>query len=672
MKYAAVLSLLLLFASHSSGRAGEVPWKSETYSSVTVDPVPIAELLRSFGADQGLPIIIDEVITSPITVKYEGVTPQAFLEDVTQANGLTWYFDGTAIYINKSGDLASEVLALENVTPNQLITSLAQMGVSSDRFPLKTLDDSGLVYIVGPPRHLEVVSQLATLIDERARKKANLEIVTEVFLLKYAWADNQVFFVGGTDVTVPGVASILDGLINASGDGPLGVSIQRSPRNLDSLIGQGLIRPRNQALARAEQAAVGAQIAAAQADAQARAAINTVTMNKEQAEYQAAAATIQPVIQADRRRNAIIIRDLKERMEEHRLTIEKLDVPHAMVQIEASIIDVDADHGFEFGPPIQGQWRRGGELLSAGFRLNTPQNSAPPIGAGASSGNLTLSLSSDGVTQFMANLQALETEGHARIVSKPSVLTLDNIEAFLNESEEFFVRVAGFEQADLFNVTVGTTMRIIPHIVYEPISRKVKLNISLEDGARSATASVDSIPVVSRNTINTQAVLMEGQSLLIAGLMRESTTKVERRVPVLGRLPVIGNLVKNRDDETIRLERMVLLTPTIVELPTAGSGLVPQGFGGVELMPAQPLPTPQMTSRVGQRPRVTETHAETLHHVPAPDRIDAHTSDVVQVTHQVPAVWQAGGFRAEQGMLEFPTHDESAIQQISSRSKDDR
>lgn len=632
MKFTALFCLLIV-STPSFSWSAEIAWQSDTYSSVTTDPAPIPELLQSFAADQGIPIVISDGINEPISVKYQDVSPQDFLDDITQSNGLIWYFDGVALYVNKSGELASDVIALENVTPEELRYSLAEMGVSSIRFPLKTLKESGLVYAVGPPRHLELVKQLASLIDERAKKRATMEIVTEVFVLQYAWADNQVFFVGGTEVSVPGVATILDSLINGQADGPLGVTVQRSPRNLNSLIGQGLIRPRNQALARAEQAAVGAQIAAAQADAQARAAVNTFKLKNEQAAQEAAAATIRPVIQADRRRNAIIIRDLKDRMEEHRRTIEKLDVSHAMVQIEASIIDVDADHGFEFGPPVQGQWRRGGNLLSASARIDTPLGGVPPIGASASSGNLTLSLSSDGVTQFMSNLQALETEGHARVVSKPSVLTLDNIEAFLNESEEFFVRVAGFEQADLFNVNVGTTMRIIPHIVYEPSTRKVKLNISLEDGARSATASVDQIPVVSRNTINTQAVLMEGQSLLIAGLMRESTSKIERRVPLIGRLPVIGHLAKTHDNETVRLERMVLLTPTIVELPTVTDGAWPG------MVPVEELGIPQPSG-----------HPESMPLSRSASQVKP--MNIAQASYLNPKPTKSFGIKSDEGMIE--------------------
>ena len=104
------------------------------------------------------------------------------------------------------------------------------------------------------------------------------------------------------------------------------------------------------------------------------------------------------------------------------------------------------------------------------------------------------------------------------------------VEAFLDRTEEFFVRVQGNQEVDLFNVIVGTTLRIVPHIVNEPMGRRVKLIVQVSDGVRT-TDTVDMIPIVRRNNINTQAVLAEGSSLLIGGLMREEQTSGESRIP---------------------------------------------------------------------------------------------------------------------------------------------
>jgi type III secretion protein C len=74
---------------------------------------------------------------------------------------------------------------------------------------------------------------------------------------------------------------------------------------------------------------------------------------------------------------------------------------------------------------------------------------------------------------------------------------------------------------------------------------------------------VDQIPVVQRSTINTQALIQEGESLLIGGMTRDSTSQNVDKVPGLGDVPVIGNAFKNKTTTSSRVERMFLITPRL-------------------------------------------------------------------------------------------------------------
>lgn len=587
------LGVLVALAGIATAAPNDVPWKSATYTKVAANQL-LTDVLREFGADQDLPVVISEKVTGSVSGRFANLTPLKFLNDITQANGLIWYYDGQVIYVYRSDELTSKLMPLRGMKPVEFRDTLEKIGVLSDRFPLKILPDHDLIYVVGPPRYVEVLEQMSEAIEEQARTRANVEIAVEVFPLQYAWADDQSFTVGGNRVSIPGVATLLRGLLgDQQAAGALqGRVSQQGVYNLPGLRGFGLIQPQSIALQQAEQAAVNAQIAASQAVAQMNARAESTAESESKAKK---AAAVKAVISADPRLNAIIVRDVRERMDGYRKIIRELDRPTGLVQIEATLVDVDADSGFQFGPPFDLRARHDGKLEVLNMRLDSP-NAAP--------GNFTLSLLKNDAIQFLANVRALETEGHARIASKPSVLTINNVEAFLEETEEFFVRVGGFEQVDLFNITVGTKMRIVPHIALDGDERRIKLIIHLEDGNRSTTASVDDIPVVSRNTINTQAVLLEGQSLLIAGLMRDSVTKTERRLPILGRVPLVGRLFKTETNERTRRERMVLLTPRIVDLPTftSGAGSTSDGqwpcwddtlgpFPGVEPVPGgQPMP----------------------------------------------------------------------------------
>ncbi|MFY7942891.1 MAG: hypothetical protein ACOVOX_18465, partial [Burkholderiaceae bacterium] len=162
---------------------------------------------------------------------------------------------------------------------------------------------------------------------------------------------------------------------------------------------------------------------------------------------------------------------------------------------------------------------------------------------------------------------------------------MDNSEAVLQSTREFFVRVAGKDQVDLFNVSLGLVMRVTPSLVEDEQGRRFKLQIRIEDGNTNSGAQVDQIPVVNRNAIATQALVGDGQSLLIGGYIIEERKNTRSGVPVLSDVPVLGWLFGQRGNEVKRVERMFLITPrkiNLKELPPAPpvasitSGLLPR------------------------------------------------------------------------------------------------
>lgn len=630
-----LLRTLALVASLALGAtlgfaADAVPWPNASagYFKVAQNQ-PIDALLREFAADQGLPISISENVTGVISGQFGPMPPQQFLDRLTQANGLIWYFDGHALFVYRSDELASEMVALQSATATDVLEKLDRLGLLSERFPIKSLPENNLLFISGPPRYIEVIKASATSIDQSTQNRVRVELAVEVFPLQNAWADDQAFFFNGQQVIMPGVASILRNLVTGQQTQGLGGRMGPLPNfNLPSLRGQGLGFRQNLALAQSQQVAVNAQVAAAEANAR----VTSFERREDQAASQEAAeAAVQAVIQADQRLNAVVIRDVKSRLEYYREIIRQLDQPSGLVQIEAHIIDVDAGAGFQFGLPYNAEWTSGTDQRTAGIQL------------GELTPNLTLRYTENGVNQLLVSLRALESDGRARFVSRPTVLTLNNMEAHLDSTSTFFVRVQGNEEVDLFDVTVGTMMRIVPHIICEPTGRRVKLITRIEDG-RQTLGEVDEIPIIDRNTINTQAVLNEGESLLIGGLIREETTKNESRIPILGRLPAVGFLFSQVNSQKDKFERIVLIRPRIIDLPCPGgveTGLQPllvdapmvvdpvpvNGVGaplpqlppGVELAPGEQLVTPpQDVTTLGTDPTTLESLPPLADEMPTP------------------------------------------------------
>jgi len=256
-----------------------------------------------------------------------------------------------------------------------------------------------------------------------------------------------------------------------------------------------------------------------------------------------------------------VIRDRADRMDVYASLIESLDTEPQMIEIEATIIDLDTDRLRELG--VNWRFQRGDgveALLGNGTNSDLQLSPNTQVTPSASGGVISLILGSQ--QQFISRIRALETQGAARIVSKPHVMTLANVEALLDTTQTFFVRVAGQEEVDLFDVSVGTTLRVTPHVHERDGKSQIKLRVNIEDGSASDQL-VDEIPVIERSTINTQAIIDIGQSLLIGGLVREQKGNGVSKVPLLGDIPGLGALFRTNRKTSSRTERMFLITPRV-------------------------------------------------------------------------------------------------------------
>jgi type III secretion protein C len=143
------------------------------------------------------------------------------------------------------------------------------------------------------------------------------------------------------------------------------------------------------------------------------------------------------------------------------------------------------------------------------------------------------------------------------------VLTLDNVEAVLENLSTFFVPVAGNLDVGLYNVSAGTSLRVTPLIVTEGGRTQIKLAVRIEDGGITQQ-NVGTLPVVQRTSITTQAFINEGESLLIGGYQSDARNVTEVGVPGLSSIPLLGLLFKHHQKETTHVEHLFMLTPHVV------------------------------------------------------------------------------------------------------------
>jgi type III secretion protein C len=354
--------------------------------------------------------------------------------------------------------------------------------------------------VSGPSRFVEAVAdaignaQRQTVVDPPVD-----QIEIRVFPLRYAQAQDITYRSGNRDQVVPGVASLLRKLI---GDATVPAREQPvKPRNearpgrggpppLPSLRGLGL----------ADTGLPVEPLPVPGADS-----------------TQFAAISVHRNIIADPRSNSVVIYDVPSMMPNYERVIAMLDQPQDLVEITAAVIDVTSDAAQELGI----RWGGGvaGRDGSAYAAMNGASSGAAALMPGMNgtvSGLNLATLIGNSANFLFARIHALEGSGKARILSQPQVLTLNNAEAVLTSHKSMYVRVAGNQDVDLFNVDTGLTLKVTPTV--EPDGpRNILLSVQIEDGAFDTGTTVDGIPKVSNHSIITQAVVGEGESLLIGG-----------------------------------------------------------------------------------------------------------------------------------------------------------
>ncbi|MDR1665545.1 MAG: hypothetical protein LBR62_00655, partial [Puniceicoccales bacterium] len=180
-----------------------------------------------------------------------------------------------------------------------------------------------------------------------------------------------------------------------------------------------------------------------------------------------------------------------------------------------------------------------------------------------------------------------ESQNSAKLLARPSVITMDNMEAVMSRNETYYQSVSGSNKEtgnDLFPITSGTTLKVTPHIVGCSDGRpQIQLLLDVKDGSVTPTNEAKkTLSNVNDSTIVTQAVVFEGQSVLVGGYFRETHSFGESGIPFIKELPVLGNAFKTKVKNKSVVERLFLITPTIVRLSASDTDAHGDYFRTVE------------------------------------------------------------------------------------------
>ncbi|MEW9899024.1 type III secretion system outer membrane ring subunit SctC [Chitinivorax sp. PXF-14] len=542
------LAALCLLLACTSSVAAAIPWGGRIIT-VKAQEQPLPDFLQSFLGSQGFILDISEQVKGTVSGSFNG-RPKTIFDKIVRTYSLLPYYDGAVLHVYAASEAQTKTYGVSPQLIGRVVQTLGRLDVLDEKHTFRALADEGVLMVSGSRRFIDDVDNILSAAQINA---SSGPAMFRLFKLKYAWAADVTLNQGGREVKIPGVASTLRNLMLSSRRGQLEKPARAT---VDKLRGQGMKpgEPKAPAEPKAERQPDGADDMFAPAQ---------LPLNAEVA-----------YIEADKRMNAVIVRDTRDRMPMYEQLIRELDVETPLVEIQATIVDVSRDKMQELG--INWRWKNGryealqGRGDSSDLGLADNGQSVIPSGEG-----LLLSTILGDKGKFIARLQALQQQGSAKIVSRPQVLTLSNEEALLANNQNFYVRVAGAYEVDLFNVTAGTAMKVVPHVIREGDKARIRLLVNIEDGKITGEPKVDQIPVVEKSTLATQAMIWEGESLLIGGLTRDQNGNAESKIPLLGDLPIIGHLFKTTSSTDNHMERLFMITPRLVPAERVAAAPLP-------------------------------------------------------------------------------------------------
>ncbi|NNC77068.1 MAG: type II secretion system secretin GspD [Woeseiaceae bacterium] len=300
---------------------------------------------------------------------------------------------------------------------------------------------------------------------------------------------------------------------------------------------------------------------------------------------QAANSGQQVNVWADPQTNALIINAPPKMMRSLMQIVDKLDIRRAQVLVEAIIVEVTADKASELGVTwaLDGSGSNSavGVTRFSGAGTNVV-DLAGLVGSGTTadpsgliSDGLTTAIGriSETGTSFAAILNMLEGDADTNIISTPTLVTTDNEEASIKVGKEVPFVTGSFSNSGgnqggvnpfqtIQREQVGVKLTITPQI-NEGDAILLKISQEISSIAESATAGAADL-ITNERTIDTTVIVEDGGILVLGGLIEDTLRENTQRVPVLGRLPVLGALFRNRSVQKVKTNLMVFIRPKIL------------------------------------------------------------------------------------------------------------
>ncbi len=577
----------------SRGGPGGPPASSARFTLEFVD-AEVADVFQALSTQSGVNIAVSGSVTGKTTLRLRNVTLEQALTIVTKLNGYDYawvkaaYVVGTPeeVQAMRVADLRTSVVVLQHIEP-----SLAQEVLSklTPDVTVSTQKGSRTILLLAPEASLAKAERALAQIDVPPRPSPPK---TEMVSIRYLKASQvrEMITTALPDVTVqegPEENSLLitanekqweavRSLISASDVAPSPAQATQafyqvkytSPQELQKTLSALMpdltvtLAPRSYTPA-VQKASTGAGETAGILSAPQYGGAGGGAGASKTAGVEQEAAPVTHIILSGG--PWTVERGLK--------LAEKLDRAPRQVRINAMITEISREDSLQLGI----DWSGSGEAPGLGDTgVPVTMGEYPPVevdeSGTATPGNADLPRGLEvgkiqrSYLQWTASIRALEQQGRARILSNPSVTTLDGRQTSLHTGETYYYEVAiaaattGGIVKDIRTFNVGVSLDVNPRVNEND---EVTLTIAPTVAALKGT-TVAQLPIVTERAVVTTVRVKSGETAVLAGLVSDGELVTLKKVPFLGDLPLLGELFKSRKRSPSHQEILIFVTPTIL------------------------------------------------------------------------------------------------------------
>lgn len=505
----------------------------------------VRDILNKYCISKGYSLVIADSFESTsklnqkLTLNLSFTNEDMLLNFLNQKYGFIWFVYNNKLYID-SNHVSVYKITMDHENFPVVSSYLHNIGLLQSKFSYIENSQSNELIFTGPKSYLllisEVINQLNIQPYYEKIKVYRLKYANSVDLqLTLSAAQNvSLSGVGGEQqqitvppVTIPGVSTILNYILHPNGKTDKSSTYTMNKSDLNKLLPESAINSLNN---------------------------NSMTDGNSL-----------PVIQSDPRLNAVIIKDNVNNFPIYDNLIKQLDVLTPIIQLEVQVINVNQsklkDTGIDWWGSIRG--------INFGSNFNDGVSASYGVISPGASGVLRTN------NAFTANLQLLEESGFARTVSKPVLATMDSIPSVLVASRKTISNIAFHRSSNISEsgkqnvntasnnvVSSQTSLQITPHLIVEDGGKKrIAMSIALQD-----YTPFEYMNDFVQNGVSSQAVVSEGQSLLLAGYSYNTSDTMQRSVPFLSDIPFLGWLFKYKIDKQVEKTTLYLITPKLVDI----------------------------------------------------------------------------------------------------------